>query len=296
MCMTDITPDAPGDPPVQPEHSGEPAEVPAPAHPANAGPSPWAPTGYQYSTEGQPHSYSPAAVPTPERPAAGYPQTAGQPAATYPSTGYPGYFPSGGQATGPHTVTLPAPEPRRRRRAGLVVGVAALALVVGGAAGGLGGYLVSTNRGNSGGSGPVTNALNQQAPAQSTSNAPAGSIQAVAQQVLPTVVEIAATFQATNGANGDTGSGVVISSDGDILTNNHVVQQAATGNGTIQVIFQNGKTVSANVVGRDPTTDIAVIKAQGVSGLAVAQLVTQAPCRSARKWWPSVRRSNCPAR
>jgi putative serine protease PepD len=66
------------------------------------------------------------------------------------------------------------------------------------------------------------------------------------------------------------GSGVVLTADGNILTNNHVVE-GATGN-TVKVIFADGKTVDAKIVGTDPKTDLAVIKAQGVSNLTPAKL------------------------
>src|SRR5262249_44119585 len=52
------------------------------------------------------------------------------------------------------------------------------------------------------------------------------------------------------------GSGFVIDSNGDIVTNQHVVDGATS----IKVTFQNGKTVKATLVGTDPSTDIAVIK------------------------------------
>jgi putative serine protease PepD len=65
------------------------------------------------------------------------------------------------------------------------------------------------------------------------------------------------------------GSGVIISADGFILTNNHVVADAQ-GN-TVQVTFTTGKNVKASIVGTDPKTDLAVVKAQGVSGLSPAK-------------------------
>jgi len=64
------------------------------------------------------------------------------------------------------------------------------------------------------------------------------------------------------------GSGVIISADGAILTNNHVVA-TARGN-TVRVTFSSGRTAQATIVGTDPRSDLAVIKAQGVSGLAAA--------------------------
>ncbi len=65
------------------------------------------------------------------------------------------------------------------------------------------------------------------------------------------------------------GSGVVITADGYIVTNNHVVA-TATGS-SVTVIFANGKKAQAKIVGTDPRTDLAVIKADGVSELAAAK-------------------------
>jgi putative serine protease PepD len=145
-----------------------------------------------------------------------------------------------------------------------VAGVAALVLLVGGVAGGVGGYVGSQLAPNNG---PVVNALDQPKPAQQTSNAPAGSVEQVAQKVLPTVVQLQVAGRTASGE----GSGIVISSDGLILTNNHVVADAASG-GTIKAVFQDGRQAAAQVVGRDPTSDLAVVRAQGVSGLPVAEL------------------------
>jgi putative serine protease PepD len=64
------------------------------------------------------------------------------------------------------------------------------------------------------------------------------------------------------------GSGVVMSDDGYVLTNNHVVE--GVRGGTVSLTFADGKTASAKVVGTDPRTDLAVIKADGVSGLTPA--------------------------
>ncbi|MEV4758307.1 trypsin-like peptidase domain-containing protein [Micromonospora sp. NPDC049559] len=65
------------------------------------------------------------------------------------------------------------------------------------------------------------------------------------------------------------GSGVVLSADGYVLSNNHVVA-SAQGN-TVKVVFADGKTASAKIIGTDPKTDLAVIKADGVSGLTPAK-------------------------
>jgi putative serine protease PepD len=64
------------------------------------------------------------------------------------------------------------------------------------------------------------------------------------------------------------GSGVVLSEDGYVLTNNHVVEGAQGG--TVSLTFSDGKTARAKVVGTDPRTDLAVVKTDGVSGLSTA--------------------------
>ncbi|MFC4120234.1 S1C family serine protease [Nonomuraea zeae] len=90
-----------------------------------------------------------------------------------------------------------------------------------------------------------------------------------------TVAEVAAKVQPTvvmiQGQTGE-GSGVVLSEDGLILTNNHVVEGASQGGGQMTVKFSDGKTAKASVVGTDPATDLAVIRAEGVSGLTKATL------------------------
>jgi S1-C subfamily serine protease len=98
-------------------------------------------------------------------------------------------------------------------------------------------------------------------------NRPPGSIAAIAQRVLPTVVSI--EVQTSNGAG--TGSGVVIDGKGYIVTNNHVVSSVATGSGTLRVLFSDQSAESARVVGRDPKSDLAVLKVDK-PGMTVAQL------------------------
>ncbi|HLK42035.1 MAG TPA: trypsin-like peptidase domain-containing protein, partial [Thermoleophilia bacterium] len=95
-------------------------------------------------------------------------------------------------------------------------------------------------------------------------------VTAVAAKVLPSVVTI--TVTASDGS-GDEGTGIIISSDGQILTNNHVIAAAASGSGTtMTVTFDNGKITPATILGRDASSDLAVIKASGVSGLTKAEL------------------------
>jgi putative serine protease PepD len=154
----------------------------------------------------------------------------------------------------------PSPRVPEQRRGGsaLVTGVSVLALLVGGGAGALGGYLVADSQANA----PVSNSLDDPPPAEQASNAPAGSVEAVAEKVLPSVVQL----QVRGGSSAGEGSGFIISSDGLILTNNHVVESAASG-GQITAVFQDGSTAGAQIVGRDPTSDLAVVRAEGKSGL-----------------------------
>jgi serine protease Do len=102
---------------------------------------------------------------------------------------------------------------------------------------------------------------------------------AVADQVGSSVVQIDVTSRDENadqmmrffGKSQDspiargTGSGVIFTSDGAILTNNHVIDHALT----LNVRFRDGRMLGAKLVGRDPATDLAVIKVEA-SGLPAA--------------------------
>lgn len=145
----------------------------------------------------------------------------------------------------------------------LVAGVVLLALLVGGGAGAAGGYLAADTAATP----PAPNALDQPLPAKQTGNVPEGSVEAVAAKLKPSVVQL--RVQGFGSAN--EGSGFVISEDGYILTNNHVVEAAARG-GRISVVFHDGEEAEAKIVGRDPTTDIAVVRAEDVSGLTTVEL------------------------
>jgi putative serine protease PepD len=81
------------------------------------------------------------------------------------------------------------------------------------------------------------------------------------------------TIYASGGGKSGSGSGEVIRSDGYILTNNHVISIAASG-GSVEVLFSDGQTVPATITGRDPQTDLAVIKVQTSKQLRVIELGT----------------------
>jgi putative serine protease PepD len=98
---------------------------------------------------------------------------------------------------------------------------------------------------------------------------PAGSVAAVAQRLLPSVVSIDVTTR--NG--GDTGSGIVISSNGYVLTNNHVVAAAAGGGGRLTVVLPDKSRIPGVIVGRDRVADLAVVQVHH-AGLRPAVLGT----------------------
>ena len=109
----------------------------------------------------------------------------------------------------------------------------------------------------------------------SSASAPSGNstvsacaVTTVADHVVPSVVTIAASGPGGSG----TGSGEVIRSDGYILTNNHVISIAAASGGSVEVLFSDGQTVPATITGRDPQTDLAVLKVQPPHELKVISL------------------------
>ncbi|MDT5280489.1 MAG: hypothetical protein QOJ20_1684 [Mycobacterium sp.] len=99
---------------------------------------------------------------------------------------------------------------------------------------------------------------------------PEGQMAKVAAAVADSVV----TVQAVSDSEGSQGSGVVVDGRGYIVTNNHVISEAATSPDKFKmsVIFNDGKEAKANLVGRDPATDLAVLKVDNVDKLTVARL------------------------
>ena len=82
-----------------------------------------------------------------------------------------------------------------------------------------------------------------------------GTVAAAAAKIDPSVV----TISVRTGQGGGLGTGVVLDTEGHILTNDHVVSGAGAS-GTIRVSFDDGTTADATIVGTAPTTDLAVIK------------------------------------
>lgn len=135
--------------------------------------------------------------------------------------------------------------PKDKSRVGLLITGAALISLIGGAVGGAVGYTVAESNSSS----SITVATG------GSVTPAAGSIAAVAAAVQPSVVQLN-----VSGSQGEgTGTGFVVSSDGYIVTNNHVVGDAGDG-GTIDVTFVDGSTAIGKLVGANPGYDIAVVK------------------------------------
>ena len=168
----------------------------------------------------------------------------------------------------------PAPPHPKPRRTALIVGAAAAIAVVSGGIGAT--TAVAVDRTHDVPSVGQTTVASKPA-SQSPATKPAGSVEDVAAKVMPSVVKISLEM----GDQGSEGSGIVLSPDGLILTNNHVVASAGgdapgarpaamNGDGGItkKVTFSDGRSVPFSVVGTDPTGDLAVVRAEGVSGLS----------------------------
>ncbi|MCX6469165.1 MAG: trypsin-like peptidase domain-containing protein [Corynebacteriales bacterium] len=171
------------------------------------------------------------------------------PAASYGGSSYPG---------GTQTAS------RGGSRAGLVILVVVLCALAGGIGGVVGAGLENSSS-NSVSGGVVSGPRDNSQPAA----AAVGSVQEVAAKVLPSVVSIDVRIGNREGE----GSGIVLSQDGYILTNNHVVTAESSGTGQLTVSYNDGSTSGATVVGADPISDIAVIKASktGLTPITLGQ-------------------------
>jgi putative serine protease PepD len=224
----------------------------------------------------QPPAYSPGQAPVTPPPAASFDPALGwRSSSPPPSPGQPPQAPPGPQLygmqppphgappgtppMGPPTVHYGQPlangpgQPNWVKR-GVVAGVAALALAL--TAGGVGGFVGYALH-------PDGSPL--QVPAASNGNNAApvvdrSSLSSIAAALQPAIVDVK--------TSAGEGSGVVISADGNIVTNNHVVEGAR--NNAVTVTFNSGKQVPATIVGTDPKTDLAVLKVDA-TGLSFAK-------------------------
>ena len=151
-----------------------------------------------------------------------------------------GYGPPGGYGAGANQPAEPG-RPKRGRKA-VVLAAAALVLLGAGAGAGIA-YTFRQNPGSS----------------SDLASSPAGgkslTTSQIASLVDPAVVDI--------NTNLGEGTGMIATSKGEIITNNHVVEGASS----IKVLILNGGSYKATVVGTDATADVAVLQLSGVSGL-----------------------------
>jgi putative serine protease PepD len=158
---------------------------------------------------------------------------------------------------------------RRQRRNGLLLPVAAAAVIAALVGGGVGaGIGVAASQHDDLATTTTSNGNNTSSNITINNTKTATTISAVAAKASPSVVTIAVDASNESG----TGSGIVLTSDGYVLTNDHVVTlEGASSSGSISVTTSNGRIYSAKTVGMDPLNDLAVIKLDNASGLTPAQ-------------------------
>jgi len=143
----------------------------------------------------------------------------------------------------------PASPPPKRFRRGLLVAVAAVALASGAGSGAAAAALIDHGASASAATVATTTST-------STTTAASSTATAIYQQDSPSVVTITDVISGPQGSGQAIGSGVVLDTNGDILTNAHVIAGARQ----IQVTFSNGQTVGATVVGSSTSADLAVLR------------------------------------
>jgi len=111
-------------------------------------------------------------------------------------------------------------------------------------------------------------------PPQSSQASQSADPQAVASKVSSAIVDINTVIASVSGRTDEAaGTGMILTSDGEILTNNHVVAQSTSISVTIP---GHSGTYNATVLGVDPSADVALIKINGLSGLPTVQLADSA--------------------
>ncbi len=239
-----VDPDAPAEQPdaswADPEDDTQP--ISHPDSDSSRAPGSWPPPAWPGASEGPPTSTYPEPI-APVAPVA------------YPDAAYPQASPT--DWSQPAARTVPG---------WLWPSVAAMALVVGLLGGTLGGVAVSRSLSDGSIDGPV---LGGDAPTLAPLAEGEGGVAGVAQQLLPSTVQILARSGADG--SGATGSGFVLDTEGHVITNNHVVADA-TDEGQLTVVDNEGKRYDAVIVGRSAVYDIAVLNVAKADRLTPAAL------------------------
>jgi putative serine protease PepD len=184
-------------------------------------------------------------------------------------TGGPGqpHQPAYGQH-GAHSAVQGNPANAPKRKATFGVGTLVASIL---AAGLVGGGVATVGAGNlfDPGTAPAASTGNQPGTVIVNNQEDVNAITAAAVKASPSVV----TIKATSGSEGGTGSGIILDDQGHILTNTHVVTlDGATASAAIEIRTNDGRVLSAKIVGTDPLSDLAVIKVDNPSGLTPATL------------------------
>jgi putative serine protease PepD len=280
-------------------NASTPDSAPAPAAPASASPAapaaaPAAPSAAAAETPATGTVYHPGQEPQPyHAPQYAHPDSQPQPSATVPTqpvggpvppafggprpgetqptaplAGVPPYgsnHPAGpggpGGPAGPYGTNAAAqPAAPKQRRVGLGVAAAIIAAALIGGASGAGVTALVTS--NDTPASTESAGTSQNIVVNDTESV--NQITAVAAKASPSVV----TISVAGGQGAGTGSGIILSDDGYVLTNTHVVTlDGATGDPVIQVKTNDGRLYEAELVGTDPLSDLAVIKMTDASGL-----------------------------
>ncbi|WP_019073728.1 S1C family serine protease [Streptomyces hokutonensis] len=232
--------------PVNPEWPPPPAYQPQPAQSAQP-----AQPAQPFEPAQQPVTVEPGTTVWPGQAPAPSPA----PQAAFGADGYGGGSGGGGDTALLTPVQAEAPQPKKRTRGPLAL-LAAVAIVAAAVGGGTA-YAFQQLTGKD----TVATTSTTTAVVPSSKR---GDVATIAATVSPSVVEVEATL--SNGTS--TGAGVIITTDGEIITNNHVVSGATS----VKVKTSNGKSYTAKVVGTDSKKDLALLKLENASGLTAATL------------------------
>lgn len=166
----------------------------------------------------------------------------------------------------PYSEPFPVqPEKKKGLGAGAVLAISLITGLIGGVGGGAAASMLTGSESSIGAS---NNQNSLEAPVKKERTpAPDGSVEKVAESVLPAVVSI----EVATRKGGAEGSGSIISADGMVLTNHHVVAEAGSEGAQVRVTLNDGTKHPAKFIASDVNTDVAVIQIEGVKDLPTIQ-------------------------